>query len=242
MNKFWNFIQNAAGEQELWLNGPISEDTWFGDEVTPKMFKSDLAKCKNKDIIVWINSPGGDCVAASQIYTALMEYKGNVTVKIDGLAASAASVIAMAGSKVLMAPTAIMMIHNPWTIAMGDAGDMNHAADVLNEVKETIMSAYEIKSGMSRDDISELMDNETWMNANKAVEFGFADEVLYADKGQAGTAANAFSYSPIVAYNSFKGKLPQTQPAHDEAAEAAAIAKAKEQIKLLKLKYPEDAV
>ncbi len=130
------------------------------------------------DITVWINSPGGDCVAAAQIYNMLMDYKGNITVKIDGIAASAASVIAMAGTKVLVSPVSMMMIHNPATIAFGDMGDMQKAIDMLSEVKESIINAYEIKTGMSRAKLSHLMDAESWMNANKAVELGFADEIM----------------------------------------------------------------
>ena len=145
------------------------------------MFKDELMK-GNGPITIWINSPGGDCIAASQIYSMLMDYKGNVTVKIDGIAASAASVIAMAGTKVIMAPTALLMIHNPSTTAMGDHRDMEKAIALLDEVKESIINAYEKKTGMSRTSLSHLMDNETWMNANKAIELGFADGILEDEK------------------------------------------------------------
>jgi ATP-dependent Clp protease protease subunit len=130
------------------------------------------------DITVWINSPGGDCVAAAQIYNLLMDYKGNVTVKIDGIAASAASVVAMAGTKVLVSPVSMLMIHNPMTVAMGNSEEMQKAIEMLAEVKESIINAYEIKTSMSRAKISHLMDAETWMDANKAVELGFADEIM----------------------------------------------------------------
>ena len=130
------------------------------------------------DITVWINSPGGDCVAAAQIYNLLMDYKGNVTVKIDGIAASAASVVAMAGTKVLVSPVSMLMIHNPMTVAMGNSEEMLKAIEMLAEVKESIINAYEIKTNMSRAKISHLMDAETWMDANKAVELGFADEIM----------------------------------------------------------------
>lgn len=129
-------------------------------------------------ITVWINSPGGDCIAAAQIYNMLMDYKGDVTIKIDGIAASAASVIAMAGTKVLMSPVSMLMIHNPMTVAFGNTGEMEKAIAMLNEVKESIINAYEIKTGLSRAKLSHLMDAETWMDANKAVEYGFADGVL----------------------------------------------------------------
>lgn len=130
---------------------------------------------------VWLNSPGGDCVAAAQIYNMLKEYPGNITIKIDGIAASAASLIAMAGDYVLMSPVSMMMIHNPMTAAIGNADDMQKAAAMLNEVKDSIINAYELKTGLSRAKLSHLMDDETWMNAVKAVELGFADGILYRD-------------------------------------------------------------
>ena len=164
-------------ERTLFLNGTIAEESWFDDDVTPQLFKDEL-NSGTGDITVWINSPGGDCVAAAQIYNMLMDYKGNVTVKIDGIAASAASVIAMAGTEVLMSPVSTMMIHNPATVAMGDHNEMQKAIEMLNEVKESIINAYEIKTGLSRAKLSHLMDSETWMNANKAVELGFADGII----------------------------------------------------------------
>lgn len=179
--KFWNWVRNESGldtERTLFLNGEISDETWFGDEVTPKLFKGELVAAEG-DITVWINSPGGDVFAAAQIYNMLMEYKGNVTVKVDGLAASAASVIAMAGTQVLMSPVAMMMIHNPMTVAIGDTEEMKKAVAMLDEVKESIMNAYEIKTGLNRTKISHLMDAESWFNAKKAVELGFADKILF---------------------------------------------------------------
>ena len=164
-------------ERVLFLNGTIAEDSWFDDDVTPKLFKDELLE-ESGDITVWINSPGGDCVAAAQIYNMLVDYKGNVTVKIDGIAASAASVIAMAGTKVLMSPVSMLMIHNPMTIAYGSSEEMQRAISMLDEVKNSIINAYEIKTGISRTKLSHLMDAETWMDANKAVELGFADEVI----------------------------------------------------------------
>ena len=178
MNKFWNWIRDDTGGRILRLEGPIDEDDMWGDSVTPAAFRSDL-EADEGDITIWINSPGGNVFAAAEIYTMLQEYKGAVTVKIASIAASAASVVAMAGSRVLMSPTALLMIHDPSTIAMGNAKDMEKAIETLNEVKESIINAYAAKSGMRRSKIAELMSNETWMNAKKAVEFGFADEVLF---------------------------------------------------------------
>ncbi|MEG0580468.1 MAG: Clp protease ClpP, partial [Niameybacter sp.] len=172
--KFWNWVKNEEG-RTLYLDGAIAEDTWFGDEVTPKQFKSELLSGSG-DITIWINSPGGDVFAASQIYNMLMDYKGKVTVKIDGLAASAASVIAMAGGEVLVSPVAMFMIHNPMTMAFGDTVEMEKAISMLAEVKESIINAYELKTGLTRAKLSHLMDAESWFNAKKAVELGFADK------------------------------------------------------------------
>ena len=182
MKKFWKWknqaqTETAPAERTLFLNGTIAEESWFDDDITPQLFKDELM-AGSGDITVWINSPGGDCVAAAQIYNMLMDYKGNVTVKIDGIAASAASVIAMAGTRVLVSPVSMLMIHNPATMAMGDAAEMQKAIAMLDEVKESIINAYEIKTGMSRAKLSHLMDAETWMDAHTAVDLGFADEIM----------------------------------------------------------------
>ncbi len=181
MKKFWNWIHDDSGGRVLRLEGPIDEDSIWGDEVTPQAFREEL-NSEEGDVTVWINSPGGNVFAAAEIYTMLQDYPGAVTVKIASIAASAASVVAMAGSKVLMSPTALLMIHDPATIAMGNAKDMEKAIDTLNEVKESIINAYTAKCGLSRKKVADLMSNETWMNAKKAVELGFADEILYEDK------------------------------------------------------------
>lgn len=172
-----NQNEEEVTERILFLNGTIAEESWVDDDVTPQLFKDELNK-GDGNITVWINSPGGDCVAAAQIYNMLIDYKGDVTVKIDGIAASAASVIAMAGTNVLMSPVSMLMIHNPMTIAFGNKGEMEKAISMLDEVKESIINAYEIKTGMSRAKLSHLMDSETWMDAHKAVELGFADDIL----------------------------------------------------------------
>ena len=182
MKKFWNFVKNEdTSETELLFNGPISEDTWWGDEVTPALFRDELSKVSG-NLTVWLNSPGGDVFAASQIYSMLKNHKGKVTVKIDGIAASAASVVAMAGDETLIAPTAMMMIHDPSTCAMGNKADMEKAIELLEEVKESIINAYETKSHLSRNKIAKMMSDETWLNAKKAHEMGFVDGILFSDK------------------------------------------------------------
>ncbi len=201
----------------LELYGTIAEESWFDDDITPAMFREELFAGEG-NVVIWINSPGGDCVAASQIYSMLMDYKGRVTVKIDGVAASAASVIAMAGTEVLMAPTALMMIHNPMTLAFGDHTDMQKAIEMLAEVKESIINAYEIKTGLSRAKLSHLMDSETWMNANKAIELGFADDVLTDEKLAACVPAYAFSGRAVenALLNKITAKVKAETPAEPE--------------------------
>ena len=190
----------------LFLNGTIAEESWFDDDVTPELFKEEL-NAGTGNITVWINSPGGDCVAAAQIYNMLMDYKGDVTVKIDGIAASAASVIAMAGTKVLMSPVSMMMIHNPATIAFGDKTEMNKAIEMLDAVKDSIMNAYEIKTGMSRAKISHLMDAETWMDAHKALELGFADEIMQRAEEDVEAPDVSMMFSRAAVTNSLMDKI-----------------------------------
>lgn len=199
MKKFWNWKKKAvnlesgqeAEERILFMNGVIAEDSWFDDDVTPALFKDEL-NAGTGDITLWINSPGGDCVAAAQIFNMLSEYPGKVTVKIDGLAASAASVIAMAGTEVWMSPVSMMMmmIHNPATVAWGDHSEMKKAMELLDAVKESIINAYVRKTGQSRAKLSHLMDAETWMDANKAVELGFADDILFQKEEQGSEGEN----------------------------------------------------
>ena len=192
----------------MFLNGTIAEESWFDDDVTPQLFKDELMSGSG-NITVWINSPGGDCVAAAQIYNMLMDYKGDVTVKIDGIAASAASVIAMAGTKVLVSPVSMLMIHNPMTAAFGNSEEMQKAIEMLGSVKDSIINAYEIKTGLSRAKLSRLMDAETWMDANKAVELGFADEIMQRSTESDGVPAPTVSmlYSKANVVNSLMEKI-----------------------------------
>lgn len=218
MKKFWKWknktITNKDNEpileRTLFLNGTIAEESWYDDDVTPKLFEQELMEDKG-DVTIWINSPGGDCVAAAQIYNILMNYKGNITVKIDGIAASAASVIAMAGSKVLMSPVSMLMIHNPSTIAAGDKAEFQKAMAMLSEVKESIINAYEIKTGLARVKLAHLMDEESWMNANKAVELGFADGILKRNAESAALDQPDVSvmYSKAAVTNSFFTKVTE---------------------------------
>ena len=216
MKKFWNWVRDETTQERfLRLEGAIAEDSWFDDDVTPAAFKREL-QSGDGPITVWINSPGGDCVAAAQIYNMLMDYPSDVTVVIDGVAASAASVIAMAGTTVKMTPVSLMMIHNPLTVAMGDSEEMRKAIQLLDEVKESIINAYEIKTSMSRAKLSHLMDAETWMNAKKALELGFCDEIMYQPEAeQADVPEDSFTFSRRAVTNCLmdkvKAKLPKPE-------------------------------
>ena len=213
--KFWNWSENED-ERVLRIDGVIAEEPWIDDEITPKQFKSELMSGSG-DITLWVNSPGGDVFAASQIYNMLMDYKGNVTVKIDGLAASAASVIAMAGTRVLMSPVSQIMVHNPMTVAIGNAEEMSKAIDMLSEIKESIINAYELKTNLPRDEISKMMDSETWMNARKAVELGFADEIMYTEKDQnSEKISNSYIFSRMAVTNKLIDKLKNKNQAKNQ--------------------------
>ena len=178
MKKFWNWLRDeATGERILRLDGVISDSTWLGDEVTPQNFRDELNAGKD-DVTVWLNSEGGDVFAAVEIYNMLKEYRGHVTIKISALAASAASVVAMAGDEVQISVAGMMMIHNPWTLAQGDSAEMQSAAKMLDAVKESIINAYQRKTRLSREKISAMMTAETWLHAGKAVELGFADKII----------------------------------------------------------------
>ena len=144
MNRFWNWVKNEAEPAEpaeLRLNGAIAEESWLEDDVTPAQFRAEL-EAHPGDVTVWINSPGGCVFAASQIYTMLRNHNGKITVKIDGIAASAASVVAMAGDETLISPTGMLMIHDPMTLAYGNKADMEQTITMLEEVKESILLLF----------------------------------------------------------------------------------------------------
>ncbi|WP_196007894.1 head maturation protease, ClpP-related [Clostridium tyrobutyricum] len=177
--KFWKFnAKENSDEGELLLYGDISDSTWWGDEITPKNFKEELDSLGDiKTLNVYINSGGGDVFAGQAIYSMLKRHSATVNVYVDGLAASIASIIAMAGDNVKMPKNAMLMVHNPWSFGMGNANDFRKLADDLDKVRESMISVYEDKTGMEKEKIVELLDAETWMTAEKAVEFGFADEI-----------------------------------------------------------------
>ncbi len=220
MDKFWRFVANEVDERSirtLYLEGYIAEDSWFDDDITPKQFKSDLyGNGLSDDIIVKIHSPGGDCFAAAQIYNMLKEYPGKVSVHVDGLAASAASVIAMAGDEVCVSPLSVIMIHNPAMLVAGEVADLQVGINLLSEVKESIINAYQSKTGLSRAKIAHMMDAETWMSAHKAIELKFADKILYEEE-KVEDESGGFIFDKLTVTNTLLHKLPNIRNKRQQA-------------------------
>lgn len=219
--KFWKFIKNKATDTvpssvELRIEGDIVDDSdiwiyeWFGEPATaPNAFKDELSEFKGQDLTVWIDSYGGSVFAGASIYNALKNHDGKITVKIDGKAMSAASVIAMAGDEILMSPVAVLMIHNPMTYGYGDMHNLRKVADVLDTVKDSIVNAYMTKTNKTREEISSMMDDETWMSANVAVKNGFANGVLYEDEQFDIANMKEFSFNRLSVVNSANKSIKQ---------------------------------
>ncbi len=182
---FWT-IRNAegdSGEIQVEFDGPISEFSWWGDEVTPALFKDELySKGKGNPVTVMVNSPGGEVIAASVIRTILQEYPGKVTADIIGLAASAATIVVTGADHIRMRESALFMIHDPSAIAYGTIDEIKQTLAILNTVKDTIVSTYQTKTGMDPEKLARMMSNETWMTAQEAKDLGFVDEVVTGSK------------------------------------------------------------
>lgn len=212
IKKFWNFKAKDEKTGELTLYGEISDVTWWGDEITPKQFKEDLDALGDIDTLnVYINSPGGDVFAGQTIYSILKRHKAQVIVYIDGLAASIASLIAMAGDKVIMPENAMMMIHNPWTCAYGNANDFRKLADDLDKIRDSMIVAYKNKSGLSDEEIKEIMDAETWLSAKECKEKGFADEIEETKQ-----VAACIDKKYLAVYKNIPGELKKIADIPDE--------------------------
>ena len=173
-----------------------NDDQWIYDwleleSTSPAQVMRAMEEANGDDLEVYINSPGGDVYTGSEIYTALKEYRGNVTVKITGIAASAASIIAMAGKKVMISPTAQIMIHNVSSVSIGDYRAHAHESDVLKNWNKSIANAYRLKSGLSEAELLKLMNQETWLTAQEALDKGFVDEIMFDEEGTLRLAASA---------------------------------------------------
>lgn len=197
---FWSFSPKSAEQpvNRLYVCDEIARyQSWFGDEATPSYFRYQLSKCRG-DIEVMIDSPGGDAFAGNAIYDMLREYsasgKGRIVAKVS-LAASAASIIAMAADEIQISLVGTIMIHNPWSALQGNAKQLRATADVLDEIREGQIRAYMQKTGLSYEKIVGLMDGEgdgTYMNAKTAMELGFADKIIgEGDEGWVSDVAKA---------------------------------------------------
>jgi len=187
---FWRFVDAAeseSGQAELELDGVISEYSWFEDDITPKMFKDELyAIGQGGPVLLKVNSPGGDVIAASVMRSILSEYPGEITARVIGMAASAAVAVTTAAKTVQILDTAYMMIHDPAVVvflAMLDIETLGKLRDDLKNIKDGLVPTYAARTGLSEDKISRMMADETWMSARQAVEYGFADQVI--EGGQA---------------------------------------------------------
>lgn len=225
---FWSWRNAADGggqaEAEMELNGYISEYSWAEDEITPKMFKDDLLRYgKGGPITIRLNSYGGDVIAASMMHRMIKDYPGKVTVQIDGIAASAATVVAVAGDQVRMAETAYFMIHDPlvmFFMAALNIEELSRLVSSLEAVKEGIINAYETKSGLSRTRLAKLMTDETWMDAQKAADLGFVDEVLSGESMKVDIPQNAALVNALRNYVNVPAGLLEQRRAEPELSPA----------------------
>jgi ATP-dependent Clp protease protease subunit len=198
---FWRVVnakESESGESEIWFYGYISEFSWFDDDITPGLFRKDLNKLGGKPVTIRINSGGGEVFAASAIRAMIMDYKGKVTTRIEGLAASAASYVAMAGDVVKMQDSAFFMIHDPWTVAMGGVEEFKRAMELLKTVKNGIVETYQTKTQADVATLSRWMSNETWFTAQEALQNGFIDEVISAPSKEALAEAPMFAIANAV--------------------------------------------
>ncbi|MHB0922600.1 MAG: head maturation protease, ClpP-related [Bellilinea sp.] len=184
--RFWQVVNAAesdSGEPEIEFYGYISEWSWWDDDITPAKFKSDLYDLGGGGpVTVRIHSGGGEVFAASAIRSMIMDYPGRVTTIIDGLCASAATFVAMAGDRVLMHDAAFFMIHDPWVSTWGTADELQSAAEMLRTIKQGIIEAYQAKTNLETSELDRMMAVETWLTAKEAQDMGFVDEVITSSK------------------------------------------------------------
>lgn len=207
MKKFWALNVVDSSDSELIIEGVISQESWWGDEATPQQLRDELKKVKSNNLVVSLNSVGGDVWAGLAMYNALRELDAKVIIRVDGLAASIASVIAMAGDEIIMSPGSMMMVHRASALAMGNAEDLEKAIEMLETVEESIIPIYSDRTGLSTDEIQDMLNVETWMSAEKAVELGFADKVAPFKKEEQPEATNVFSGNFAFSMSATKASL-----------------------------------
>jgi ATP-dependent Clp protease protease subunit len=180
-------IKNKTDDTaEVLVYGYITDEKWYEEDITPLEFKKEMDKLKNKKKIdLRVNSGGGGVFAGNTIYNILKSHSAKITAYVDGVAASIASVIIMAADKIIIPKNGMIMIHNPWSIAIGDANNFRKEAEMLDKVKTAIISTYMSRSKASEADVVAMMNEETWMTGEEAVTFGFADELAPESKVKA---------------------------------------------------------
>ena len=177
MSKFWNIKAMADNSStELFVYGDIADSVYW-DEVGAKEFVADLSKVTSNDITVRINSGGGSVFAGFAMYNSLKQHKASITVRVDGLAGSAASIVAMAGDKIIMPLGSMMFIHNSWTVTAGNSGELKEHAEMLSKIDTTMLEVYKAKTGLDEATIKDLMDKDSWLTATDAKNLGFATDI-----------------------------------------------------------------
>jgi len=225
--QFWKWSNSIeSADSELVIEGVISSESWE--------LRKELANHKG-DLTVSLNSGGGDVFAGVSMYNALKNFDGNVTIRVDGLAASIASIIAMAGDKIIMSPGSMMMIHKPWTMAVGDANELDKVKEVLSDIEKSLLPIYTARTGKSEEEVQALLDAETWMTAEEAVAEGFADEVIEAKKASYSDAiknlvSGQFAYSMSATQESMKNLIDKIKASDEEEEEETGVADSTETV------------
>jgi ATP-dependent Clp endopeptidase proteolytic subunit ClpP len=216
----WYAISTPVNAQDGQSDSPVEitiYDEIGGFGVLAKQFTAELKKYRGQHIDLRINSVGGSVIEGDAIFNALRRHRGGLTVHVDGLAASMASVIAMAGDKIVMADNALLMIHNPWSLSVGDAADLRKEADTLDKIKDAMVRTYARRANLSRDAVSQMMDEEKWMDAHEALELGFIDEI---DEHAFEAAASITRSEAQARFDKLKNTMAR-KPAQIKAEEAA---------------------
>lgn len=212
--KFWIWNKLSDASAELFLFGVLSNATWFDDEVTPKTFSDELKALGDVgEVVVRINSPGGDVFAAISISGMLRDHPARIVAQVDGLCASAATLVMANADTVRVSPESMIMIHDPSTMAAGTAEAMDKAAAFLRKAKENIIDVYERRTGIDRDELAQMMADETWLNGAEAVALKFADELTEGYLGAtARLGAASWNMAALRASVAEKTKKPEAQP------------------------------
>lgn len=249
MHKFYEIRAEAGDDHaEILIYSPIGKSYWE-DTVEAKKFVEEINDLDVSTIALRINSPGGSVFDGTAIFNAIVRHKATVTTYIDGLAASIASVIALAGDKVVMADNAMFMIHNPWTVAVGNSDDMRKTAEVLDKIRDVMVRVYDKKASLEADAIRDAMAEETWYDADEALDAGFVDEVVDGRDISAishfdASALGSFAHAPerLVAALATDAKAPDGGWVFPDVADVLAKGRTISKANETKLRDARDAI